>query len=190
MVLLIIDKILIIEKINGKLVNQMRDDDVALWLAGDMVGDEISKVDSDDREGCVGFFVTTFLIFMIGFSVFAISGVSWDSLWEFIKVILLPVTFDYQLFGWNHYTSAAISAGMVTLPFLLIYVERFYYKYLYRTITVSSLNKFFIYRFFLILSSVIFDLFITIYTIVGFVWTMKLWFHGFFAFWAFIFSIK
>ena len=166
----------------------MNDNDLVLLLASEAIGDELSKSESDGG-GC-GLIVGAFLMFMVGFSVFVISGISWSSLWQFVKVISLPISFDYQLFGWNHYASTAISAGMLFVAFSLIYIERFYNNFLYIPLTTTKLNKFFLYRLLLTIGSALYDLFIGLFTYITVIWIIKFMLHGFMAFWVFIFSIQ
>lgn len=89
------------------------------WLIGDIISEATSSNNSS-RGSDAGSFLFWLFVGFILFSIYAVSGIEFDTLWAFLKIITFPVTWDYQLLqfqfmGPNNYISTIVSILVIFL---------------------------------------------------------------------------
>lgn len=163
------------------------------WLAKDLI-DEATKNDDQKGSGCGAIFFWGFIGFIL-FSIYAISGIEFNKIWTFLKIITFPITWDYQLlniklFGVNNYYS---TVGSIVVAVIIYYLLKMLDKIIIQGIEGRIAKKNFV-RFQPIqtvinIISVLYDLFVNISTIYMIVLIGKIMLHGFLSIFTFIFSL-
>lgn len=167
------------------------------FVSGWFVGEMLAKVGKDDGRGsgCGATLLLGCVLFIL-YCIYALSGVKFESIWSFLKMITFPVTWDYQLldfklFGTNNYYSFV---GAIVSFLIIIYGGPFLDKVIIHglegTILKKRIGNFQPVRTGIHIVSTIYDfIFLPLMTLYTIVIILKIMLHGFLSILTFLFSL-